>query len=104
MKKIKKHVYDRLYLEANELKLIGRKKLASQLLNAIGSFPEDNESNDLDEEYITKDIISNTQEQVVEIIVKLCSDLNCNMDSNQIEELASLFTTKLVEKVENYKE
>lgn len=104
MKKIRKDLYDRLYLEANELKLLGRVKLASQLLNAIGSFPEEAEQDENSDDFIIKDIKVNTQEQVVEIIVKLCSDLNCEMDSNQIEELASLFTDKLIEKVENFRD
>jgi len=103
MKKIRKDLYDRLFIEANELKLLGKVKLASQLLNAIGSFPEENEPDD-SSDFIIKDIKVNTQEQVVEIIVKLCSDLNCEMNSNQIEELASLFTDKLIEKIENFRD
>lgn len=103
MKKIRKDLYNRLLIEANELKLLGKVKLASQLLNAIGSFPEEIEQDD-SSDFIIKDIKVNTQEQIVEIIVKLCSDLNCEMNSNQIEELASLFTDKLIEKVENFRD
>lgn len=103
MNKIKKDLYNRLYLEAQELKLIGNNDLANRMLKSIGAITEEDQ-NEESNEFIVSDIVNNTKEDITEIIVQLCSDLNCNISSEKIDELSIDFTEELIKKIENFKE
>lgn len=104
MNKIKKDLYNRLYLEAEELRLIGKKDLANRMLKSIGALPEEDQEIEEDNDFIVSDIVNNTKEDVTELIVQLCSDLNCNMSSNDIDDLATDVSKALIEKIEDFKE
>lgn len=103
MNKIKKDLYNRLYLEAQELKLIGNNDLANRMLKSIGAITEEDQ-NEESNEFVVSDIVNNTKEDITEIIVQLCSDLNCNISSEKIDELSIDFTEELIKKIENFKE
>lgn len=103
MNKIKKDLYNRLYLEAQELKLIGNNDLANRMLKSIGAITEEDQ-NEESNEFVVSDILNNTKEDITEIIVQLCSDLNCNISSEKIDELSIDFTEELIKKIENFKE
>ena len=56
MKKINKNLYNRLYIEAQELKMLGKVKLANSILNSLGSVSEEELKESSDEDFIEKDI------------------------------------------------
>jgi len=104
MKKINKNLYNRLYIEAQELKMLGKVKLANSILNSLGSVSEEELKESSDEDFIEKDIFENTKQDLTEIVIQLCSDLNCNISSKDIDLIASKLTDVLITKIENLKD
>jgi len=94
---MKKEQYNRLVLEANELKALGKIKLANDILNSLGPNIEE-------QEFASKDIVANTKKDIINIIVKVASDLDCNINSNQINDISELVANKLIASIENIRE
>lgn len=96
MKKLNPIVYHKLLLQAEEAKDRGMTKLASGILNSLGSFPEDEKSN-YDFTQLKEDVYQDLW-KIASCVVKY-HDLQ-SADAEKIHEVLEVFASKLIEEVE----
>ena len=96
MKKLNSVIYNKLLLQAEEAKEQEMKKLASGILEAIGSFPSDSE-----EEYAYEDLKNEIYKDLWKISSKFISYYNLtSLDATKLDKTLVSLAEKLTDEIE----
>lgn len=98
MKKISKSNYNRLVLQAEELKLQGNKKLANIILNMIGPLTKEAQAEDASLT-VVHDLKANLEASLFESIASTLDILNTNIDAEQVQKMSEFYCDKILKDI-----
>lgn len=95
MNKISKINYDRLIIQADQLKLMGKTNLANTILNVLGPLSKEAQVED-SSETIVYDIRKKLKDDIFEILVGLFDILGKQINADELDKMSSDYCEKIL--------
>lgn len=99
MKKISEKNYNRLLLQAEELKFINNNKLANLILNSIGPISKEAQVEESPSKTIVHDLRESLKSDIFESIVRTLDLLGKTVEAEEVDKMSEFYSEKILKDI-----